>query len=117
MLLVHKFLLRSPFLQLDIRTSHDPWAILESQAFIESVYISSPSLILEVEKYKNGLLGGIEKEKLELSLYRYYLRSSYRCTPFGLFAGISPGELANKTAIKVAPRSLGKKKLDLIIIS
>jgi lantibiotic biosynthesis protein len=46
-----------------------------------------------------------QKEKLELSLYCFFLRSSYRSTPFGLFAGISLGGVDNKTTIELSPQS------------
>ena len=54
-----------------------------------------------------------EKGKLELSIYRFYLRAIHRCTPFGLFAGISAGSVANETNIQLCPQIEYKKNTRL----
>ncbi|MEN9865407.1 MAG: hypothetical protein RL748_997 [Pseudomonadota bacterium] len=38
-----------------------------------------------------------EQEKLCLALCKYLVRASYRCTPFGLFAAVTPGRVAAHT--------------------
>lgn len=112
-MLIDKFLLRTPLIEFKEGHNIDIWATLKNQGFIESVYISSPSLVHEIQKRKNGLLDVNDIEKLKLSLYRYYLRSCYRCTPFGLFAGISVGKLANDTNLELATLSKHKKNTRL----
>jgi thiopeptide-type bacteriocin biosynthesis protein len=71
---------------------------LEASSFEEAICLSSPSLIKEWIKHSTN---EPESEKLLISLYRYYLRSSYRCTPFGLFAGVSVGFVSNQTGIQL----------------
>jgi lantibiotic biosynthesis protein len=102
-------IVRTPLYSFQNALTVDFTRVVQSLSFNESIYLSSPNLGGEIEKYLRGLIGGKDKNKLEQSLYRYYLRSSYRCTPFGLFAGISFGELANETAIELSPQSHYKK--------
>ncbi|MEI7597135.1 MAG: lantibiotic dehydratase family protein [Bacteroidota bacterium] len=70
--------------------------------FEESVYIASPELYSEWCKNKQEEIK-VEKqiEKLNLSLNKYYVRANSRCTPFGLFAGISGIEINLAEEIKI----------------
>ncbi|QIH33433.1 lantibiotic dehydratase [Sphingobacterium sp. DR205] len=57
----------------------------------QALFLSSESLYLEVEKWLSG-----EKtlsEKLAKTLYKYTVRLSSRCTPYGHFAGIRMGQI------------------------
>lgn len=65
---------------------------LESDIIRYALWNASPELF---ERLKNGQL----KEKN--SLYKYYLRSIYRSTPFGLFASVSTGRLASSVQIEL----------------
>lgn len=56
-----------------------------SGLFNEGIYLSSVDFYNELEKMEGVSKG--EKEKLQLSYSKYYLRSCTRCTPFGTFAG------------------------------
>lgn len=57
-------------------------------AFMEALYLASPVLQEELLKYCQGkITGHKEIRKLTLSVAKYYLRMSSRCTPFGLFSG------------------------------
>lgn len=87
--------------------------ILDYPPLLEALFIASPSLVSEIKKYLNGSLDSKEKEKLELSVYRYYLRMCYRCTPFGMFAGISLGKISGQTILHLAPSSNYKKNTRL----
>lgn len=55
--------------------------------FDESVFLASPVLYQENQKLNEGKAK--EETKVKLSLNKYYVRASSRCTPFGTFAGIS----------------------------
>ena len=81
--------------------------------FKEALLLSSPVLVDEIEKYLNKDLNEKESEKLLLSICRFYLRASYRCTPFGLFAGISIGKLQDNTFISLNSRLHYKKNIRL----
>ena len=66
----------------------------------EALYVSSPELFSETEKYLSGcVLTSKDKSKIENSLIKYYIRMSSRCTPFGLCAGFSIGFFSDKTKI------------------
>ena len=69
--------------------------------FQEAIYIASPVLYAELQKYLAGAITNTkEKQRIESALYRYISRMSTRCTPFGLFAGCSIGCVAgDKTNI------------------
>jgi len=56
---------------------------LENRTFREAIYLASPSLHNEINDNIN--------KKSKYSLIKYYNRSSTRCTPFGLFAGVGYG--------------------------
>lgn len=66
--------------------------------FKEALFVASPTLHDEMAKWLQGeITDAKEKEKLIASLFKYFSRMSYRCTPYGLFAGISLGELSGST--------------------
>jgi thiopeptide-type bacteriocin biosynthesis protein len=61
--------------------------------FREGLYLSSPEFWQAFQKRE--LLTGKEKEKLELSFAKYWLRSSVRCTPYGTFAGSAMASISS----------------------
>jgi lantibiotic biosynthesis protein len=71
--------------------------------FLEALFLASPVLYDTLLKVKEGKITN-EKDvkKLKLSLAKYYLRMSNRCTPFGLFSGCSTAAWhAGNTNIKI----------------
>ncbi|NSL87317.1 lantibiotic dehydratase [Chitinophaga sp. Mgbs1] len=82
----------------------------------EAIYIASPELYQELHKWLQGTITQ-EKDirKLAFSLYRYLLRMSSRCTPYGLFAGCATGAPADHTAILLQSPEAHKKhaRLDM----
>lgn len=71
----------------------------DSDIFRESLYVASPEF---AERLRTGQ-GGRDDDKRELSIYKYYSRACTRCTPFGLFAGCSTGEIGEETGIRLEP--------------
>src|SRR5688572_14865276 len=67
--------------------------IFKQSDFNESIYIASPELF-EVIKSKNKNLDSFN------ALIKYYIRASFRCTPFGLFAGCSTVKWDKSTDIR-----------------
>lgn len=67
--------------------------------FRESIYIASPELLKELDKWKtnSSSIPIKKKENLALTLLKYNARISSRCTPFGLFAGCIVGEISNES--------------------
>src|SRR6185312_8778541 len=47
-----------------------------------------------------------KKEKIELSLVKYMIRMCTRCTPYGLFASCSVGDIADDTSIELTGKNL-----------
>ncbi len=90
----NKVILRTPKNSFDLfinKTSADEIEI--SEEFNESLYLASPSL------YETSLRK-INKSDVEPpALLNYLSRSCFRCTPFGLFAGLSVVEFNEKTEL------------------
>jgi len=74
--------------------------IHDSEEFNEAAYLASPVFYKELGKHK-AKLSKEEKEekKIQQSLYKYSSRASSRCTPFGLFAGLSTGKWGTSNTI------------------
>lgn len=66
--------------------------ICQNPIFQEALYLASPYLYSECEKWLSGKEMSVkEAQKLKNTLLKYYSRMSTRCTPFGLFAGVGMG--------------------------
>lgn len=80
---------------------------LSTNPFVkESLFIASPSFYREVEKWLDGKLPNKkEEEKVMHGLLRYFSRMCTRCTPFGMFAGISVGKMADDTEMVMSPEN------------
>lgn len=74
--------------------------IFSEDFFKESIFLASPTLYFELEKWLTGDVSSPKEiEKLKISLYKYYSRMSIRPTPYGLFAGCCLGSFDTKTDI------------------
>jgi lantibiotic biosynthesis protein len=106
-----KFVLRTPLLSIDFfreftsqKTITDKQfkEILDDNTIKEAIYIASPSLINEINKWINNEKLEIKKiEKIKYSILKYISRMTGRCTPFGLFAGCTIGEIKQETILKI----------------
>lgn len=103
------FLLRSPSLPLD---ALEAWcatadsgpeeararlraclrAAVSDPAVREALFLASPDLESTLEPWLAGELPEARGARVERSLVRYLSRMAYRCTPFGLFAGVTGGK-------------------------
>lgn len=82
--------------------------------FKEAIYLASPVLYDELEKWHNGHLNDKKDEaKLIASLYKYYQRMQSRCTPYGLFAGCGTGEWSGATSMTHEGRITRHTRLDM----
>lgn len=78
----------------------------------EGLFLSSPEFWQEFQK--RGQLKGKEKEKLELSFAKYWLRSSVRCTPYGTFAGSAMAHISDQdSALILASNDTHRRSLRL----
>ena len=71
--------------------SNDLKILLESGFYKDVIYISSTDLISGFNQVKDKK----KESKLNFSLLKYFLRSKFRCTPFGLLASIGIGSLSD----------------------
>ena len=68
----------------------------------EMIWIASPSLYESVEEYQQGTIRSLKRrEGIKKSFLRYLIRSSSRCTPFGLCAGVSMGILSSDDLVNL----------------
>ena len=67
----------------------------------EAIRMASPELLTALDKWKANpdSLSIKKKNGLELSLLKYIARMATRCTPFGLFAGCTVGNLDSESKI------------------
>ena len=63
------------------KINHEELEVFADSLFREAIYLASLSLYNETKSKIS--------EKSKLSLLKYYNRASTRCTPFGIFAGVS----------------------------
>ncbi len=99
------FLLRTPLLSLNshiqnVLTSNDLSALKGAYSENEvqqALFLASPVLYAENQKWQTGEVKSSDEQHLAQGLWRYLLRMSSRCTPFGMFAGVSVGEWASES--------------------
>ena len=106
------FVLRTPFFPMeDVRLlaskeNLDENALKEickNPALEEALFLASPTFYREAMKWIEGKLPNQkEEDKAMLGVYRYFARMCTRCTPFGLFAGITTGSVGEKTEIDLS---------------
>lgn len=87
----------------------------------EAIYLSSCDLYDELKKTdKLEIESNPNFKKIKLSLHKYKSRASYRCTPFGLMAGVNTALWGGKNEIKfdVNPQKqfYRKTRLDMNVL-
>ncbi|MBV7533801.1 lantibiotic dehydratase [Chitinophaga sp. sic0106] len=95
--------------------------IYQQPVLQEAIYLASQELHSNLLDWLSGtsVLRPHKQHKLVLTLYKYLLRMSARCTPYGLFAGCSTGSITDApTAITINETSRHKKaKIDMHCLS
>lgn len=97
-----KYILRTPTKSFNCLSNINKYDfdIFENDAvFLQALRIASVSLYQKLLKRKEKPLQEKETEHLFISLLKYYVRYCTRATPFGLFAGLSLGEISEETKI------------------
>jgi len=91
------------------------WASLHDARFMEGIYLASPALHEECEKWRHGTLTDARKvTRLRSALTRYYVRARSRCTPFGLFAGCAVAAWGPASQVTVAAAAAARHtRLDM----
>lgn len=76
--------------------------VCKNPAFQEALFLASPTFYREAMKWMDSKLPNQkEEDKAMQVVYRYFARMCTRCTPFGLFAGITTGNVGEKTEINL----------------
>jgi thiopeptide-type bacteriocin biosynthesis protein len=93
----------------------------QDKLFRKALYLASPVLYNQLEKLETGQLRDVKEiAKVKISLYKYISRSSTRCTPFGLFAGLGVASWNNANSILLnteKTRSMRQRtRLDMNIV-
>ncbi len=106
-----KFVVRSPLLSLNFykELTHGNAIdnmrlkkICKDYKIREAIFLASPSLYFEFEKWLNEeLTNKKEVNRLTNSILKYLSRMSSRCTPFGIFAGCGVGEFSRESDMKL----------------
>ncbi len=107
-----RFVIRTPLFSFDVfikylyelSESNDNFkSLLTNKIIQEAVYIATPELFNELLKYlEKGLPVIKDEERFKYSITRYLSRMSTRCTPFGIFAGCSTGQIDDRTFISLS---------------
>ena len=118
--LFDNYCLRTPLLSLTfyqklteekIITEEGLKEIWSNSTIKEAIFLSSPELYTEIEKWASGAIKHREKiERLQISFLKYLSRMSSRCTPFGLFAGCSMGNFSKATNIELEDYQKNKRQ-------
>ncbi len=116
----NEFCLRTPILPIDFyfELTKDKEILSEKFKEIwkdhiiqEAIFLASPNLYDQIEKWMRGEITDIQKiKRLKFSLLKYISRMSSRCTPFGIFSGCSIGKFGNSTNIKIQPPSKNQRQ-------
>jgi len=90
-------------------------ASLHDESFMEALYLASPVVQEECQKWRRGELTDPRRvARLRGAVARYYARFSSRCTPFGLFAGCAVVAWGPGSGITLAPaRHARHTRLDM----
>jgi hypothetical protein len=74
--------------------------MVSDRLFREALYLASPVVYAQLVKWEQSILTDTLKiERLMQTLFKYAIRISTRCTPFGLFAACAAGSFKEETAI------------------
>jgi len=91
--------------------------MLERPEIAEAVFLASPELVRSLEQWRRDPESK-KGRRSEQGLVRYLLRMASRSTPFGLFAGCTPGSVAQgseASRLALVPRSAYRRhsRLDM----
>jgi hypothetical protein len=105
------FIVRTPIYSIDFYRNLTKGVSIESDAIKEilnntqvneALFLASPELYSEIQKWMKQEDYPIDKEKkIKLSVLKYLIRMSTRSTPFGLFAACGSGKLTDETKISL----------------
>jgi lantibiotic biosynthesis protein len=78
--------------------------LFETTDLRDALFVASPAV--EEALRRDGATKDVDKrDRLDASLTKYLMRMAGRCTPFGLFAGVSVGTFSDRTELRLVPRA------------
>lgn len=87
---------------------------------MEAIFLASNVVHKELNKRTDEKTRKKEIQRLAISLHKYKVRASHRCTPFGLFAGLFLGEWSDETKILLPENHTAayerRTKLDMDVV-
>jgi len=90
----NRFFLRTPSIPLNDSELRDKKEFINNIFFKEAIYIASRELYSEMVKFLEGnVFEKKEEEKLLFTLEKYWRRIRTRATPYGLFSGVTIGQI------------------------
>jgi thiopeptide-type bacteriocin biosynthesis protein len=115
--------LRTPLLPVDVLLA---WAacdgLAEKRRYLaelvarpevdEALFVASPGLHGAIERWR-AAPESPAGQRVEQALVKYVARMAGRTTPFGLFSGVSTGQLGRETRIELAPRAEYRRRTRL----
>ncbi|MBK7861293.1 MAG: lantibiotic dehydratase [Archangiaceae bacterium] len=84
-------------------------ALLERPEVREAIGIAAPAVLEGIARWQ-AEPDSDRGKKLEKALHGYVQRLASRCTPFGLFAGVSLARLGSTTRLELAPHGQARRK-------
>src|SRR5689334_18236105 len=78
--------------------------LFEAPDLRDAIFIASPA-IEEALRRDGATTDRDKRDRLDASLTKYLMRMAGRCTPFGVFAGVSTGMFASATDMRLRARS------------
>ncbi|MCP4181202.1 MAG: lantibiotic dehydratase [bacterium] len=106
---LNRYILRSPIYSinkyrdftLEKNISEENYkSLCKEPVYREAIFLSSPELLIEIDKWIQGILKDEKKiKRLKYTILKYFSRMTSRCTPFGLYSGCSVGEFSDVTNI------------------
>ncbi len=86
--------------------------LLDDADVREAIELASPSFAQALEAWRTTPTAA-RGANVEAALVRYLQRMTSRATPFGLFAGQTPGVLTERTELRLAPRTHYRRRTRL----
>lgn len=87
--------------------------ISNNPVFMEQLFIANASVYESLLKFQDGNLDKKRERRLFESVYKFYKRSIFRSTPFGLFSETSIGNFSNNASHSIRKISTSYKKIIL----
>ena len=106
-----QYVLRTPLLSIDYYkkltaadavSEADLREICQDKLIREAIFLASPSLLFEIDKWLAHELTDPKKcNRLKDAVLKYVARICARCTPFGLFAGCTVGQFSDEDSSQI----------------